>query len=66
VQKGPRAYLPRLVNDYVHLLTPTQANALEQKLMAYNESTFTQIIVTIVKTLGDYRMVDYDLKLGRW
>lgn len=34
--------------------------------MAYNESTFTQIIVTIVKTLGDYRMVDYDLKLGRW
>lgn len=56
---------PRLVNDYANMLTPAQINALEQKLVAYNDTTSTQIVIAIVKTVGDYAMVDYALKLGR-
>lgn len=56
---------PRLVNDYAHMLSPDQVAALERKLVAYNDSTTTQIVVAIVETVGDYAMVDYALKLGR-
>ncbi|MES1225473.1 MAG: TPM domain-containing protein, partial [Bacteroidota bacterium] len=56
---------PRLVNDYVGMLTAEQANALESKLVAYNDSTSTQIAVIIVGTLDDYEPVEYAVKLGR-
>lgn len=56
---------PRLVNDFAHMLAPDQAAALEKKLVAYNDSTTTQIVVATVETVGDYAMADYALKLGR-
>lgn len=56
---------PRLVNDFANVLMPGQADALEQKLDAYNDSTSTQVAVVIVPTVGDYDMVDYAVKLGR-
>ena len=35
----PKPNPPRLVNDFAHVLTPEQAQALEHKLVAYNDST---------------------------
>ena len=36
------------VYDYVNLLSPSQSNALEQKLIRYSDSTSTQIVVAII------------------
>jgi uncharacterized protein len=56
---------PRLVNDYTGTLTPDQQYSLEQKLVAYDDSTSNQVVVVIVRTTGDYDPVDYATKLGR-
>src|SRR6187402_3410720 len=56
---------PKLVNDFVGVLTPDQQSHLEQKLVAYDDSTSVQIVVVIVNTLNDYDPVDYAVKLGR-
>ncbi|HYC39274.1 MAG TPA: TPM domain-containing protein [Chitinophagaceae bacterium] len=56
---------PKLVNDFANLLTPEQEQALEQKLVAYADSTTTQIAVVIVEDLGGYEPVEYAVKLGR-
>ncbi|CAN5807933.1 hypothetical protein BH10BAC3_BH10BAC3_40490 [soil metagenome] len=61
----PRPSPPKLVNDLVGLLTPDQQSHLEQKLVAYDDSTSVQIVVVIVNTLDDYDPVDYAVKLGR-
>ncbi|MDP5138839.1 MAG: TPM domain-containing protein, partial [Spirosomaceae bacterium] len=43
---------PRLVNDFVgNLLSSQQINALEQKLVNYNDTTSTQIVVVIVDSV---------------
>jgi uncharacterized protein len=55
----------RLVNDFTHSLTPAQVEALEHKVVAYNDSTSTQIAIVLIKTLGDYDIADYALRLGR-
>ncbi len=55
----------KLVNDYTGTLTPDQINSLENKLVAFNDSTTTQIAVVIVATVGDYDINDYSVKLGR-
>ena len=41
---------PRLVNDLAGLLSPTERDALERKLVAFDDSTTTQIAVVIVRT----------------
>lgn len=56
---------PRLVNDYTNTLTPDQKATLEQKLVAYDDSTSNQVVVVIVPTTNDYAPVDYATKLGR-
>ncbi len=57
---------PRLVNDFVgNLISLDQVNALERKLVAYNDSTSTQIVVVIVKSTQPYEIADYAIKLGR-
>jgi uncharacterized protein len=57
---------PRLVNDFVGgLLSPTQINALEQKLIAYNDSTSSQITIVIVKSVEPYDMFSYAQALFR-
>ena len=61
----PRPSPPRLVNDYTGTLTPDQQYSLEQKLVAYDDSTSNQVVVVIVRTTGDYDPVDYATKLGR-
>ncbi|ODS83408.1 MAG: methanol dehydrogenase [Cytophagaceae bacterium SCN 52-12] len=61
----PKPDPPRLVNDFAKQLNPTEAAALEQKLVAYNDSTSTQITVVVVPTTGDYPIADYAFALGR-
>lgn len=61
----PRPNPPKLVNDYTGTLTPAQVQALEAKLVAYDDSTSSQIAVVIVNSTGDYDIAEYGLKLGR-
>ncbi len=61
----PKPNPPRLVNDFANLLTPDQEQALENKLVAYDDSTSNQIAIVTVTTLNDYAAVDYATELGR-
>jgi uncharacterized protein len=57
----------RLVNDYTNTLSADQANQLEQKLVAFDDSTSTQVAVVIIKSLGGYDIADYASRLGeKW
>lgn len=54
-----------LVTDQTHTLSAEQIARLEQKLVAFDDSTSNQIAVVIVKTVGDYDINEYALGLGR-
>ena len=56
---------PRLVNDAVGILTPEQKQHLEEKLVAYDDSTSIQIAVVILPDLQDREPIDFAVKLGR-
>ncbi len=56
---------PKLVNDYTRTLTEDQRQALENKLVAFNDSTSTQISVIIIPTLNGRDVADYNIELGR-
>ncbi|MBK6265480.1 TPM domain-containing protein [Marivirga sp. S37H4] len=45
---------PRLVNDYTNTLSTQEKNQLERKLVAYNDSTSTQVAIIIIPTYGEY------------
>jgi uncharacterized protein len=51
---------PRLVNDFANILTPEQEEALEHKLVEYDDSTSNQIAVVTLPTLIDKRGVEYE------
>ena len=55
---------PRLVNDYTGTLTSSQIEALEKKLVAYDDSTSTQILVLIVDDLQGYSVEQYATEIG--
>ncbi|MGY2134630.1 TPM domain-containing protein [Hymenobacter sp. HD11105] len=59
----PRPSPPRLVNDLAGMLRPDEVAALENKLVAYNDSTSSQIAVVTIPTLGDYELADYAQQL---
>lgn len=54
-----------LVNDYANVLSANQKQTLEQKLVAFNDSSSTQIAIAILKTVGDYDINEYAVELGR-
>lgn len=56
---------PRLVNDFTGTLTPEQVQALEQKLVAYDDSTSNQVAVVIMNTTGDYPIDEVGLGIIR-
>ncbi len=56
---------PRLVNDYAHILSAEDADRLEKKLVAYDDSSSTQIAVVTVESTGDYPIEDYARKILR-
>jgi uncharacterized protein len=57
----------RLVNDYSGILSPAEVNALEQKLVKFDDSTSTQIVVVIINDLGGRDETDFADRLGeKW
>ena len=54
----------RLVNDYTQTISPEQINQLEQKLVAFNDSTTTQIAVVLIKSLEGFDVADYGVRLA--
>src|ERR1700761_8091852 len=56
---------PRRVNDLAHVLTPDQVEALEHKLVAYNDSTTSDIVIVTVPDIGSSSIEDYALKILR-
>lgn len=58
---------PRLVNDFAGLLSEWEAQTLEEKLVAFNDSTSNQIAIVTVPSLKGYDIVDYAQRLGeKW
>jgi uncharacterized protein len=58
---------PRLVNDFARILNAQEINSLEQKLVAFNDSSSTQIAIVIVPSLGGYDKADYAQQLAeKW
>jgi uncharacterized protein len=61
----PKPNPPKLVNDAAQVLSPEQVEILEQKLVALDDSTSNQIAVVLIKSLGDYGIEEYAVKLFR-
>jgi uncharacterized protein len=57
---------PKLVNDFTgKFITHAQAQALEHKLVVYDDSTSNQIAIVIVESLQGYEANEYATALGR-
>jgi len=61
----PQPYPPRLVVDAAGMLSPDEQNTLEQKLVAFDDSTSNQIAVVTIDSLGDNDLEDYANQLFR-
>jgi uncharacterized protein len=58
---------PRLVNDFAGLLNLEEINLLERKLVAFDDSTSTQIAIVILRSLNGYDIADYAQQLAeKW
>ena len=53
-----------LVNDYTQTLAPSQVAQLERKLVAFDDSTSTQIAVVVMQSTGQYDIADYGVRLA--
>jgi len=60
----PRPEPPRLVNDLAGILSSDEAQALENKLVAFNDSTSNQIAVLIVNDLQGYDRSEFAYKVA--
>jgi uncharacterized protein len=54
-----------LVNDFTGTLSTDQVQKLENKLVAYDDSTSIQISIAVIKSVGEYDINEYALGLGR-
>ncbi len=69
--QGIEKYIPavstpaKLVNDYIDILTAEQEEALERKLVAYDDSTSNQFVIITIGDIGDYDIGDFATALGR-
>ena len=55
---------PRLVNDFTGTLSAAEVDQLEQKLLAYSDSTSTQVSIVLLGSVGVYEISDYAFQLG--
>ncbi len=55
---------PRLVNDFAGVLTGDEVQSLERKLVMFNDSTSTQIVVVLVKSLNGYDKNEFARLIG--
>lgn len=56
---------PKLVSDFTGTLSADQAQALENKLVAFDDSTSTQIAVVIIESTNSRDIADFAVALGR-
>jgi uncharacterized protein len=56
---------PRLVNDYAGVLSSSELQSLENKLVAFNDSTSNQIAVAIVNDLQGYDKSEFAYKVAK-
>ncbi|WP_192347248.1 YgcG family protein [Algoriphagus sp. Y33] len=56
---------PKLVNDFTKTLSSAEVAQLESKLVAYNDSTSTQIAIVMMRSVGQYDISDYAFRLGQ-
>lgn len=61
----PRPNPPRLVNDFAGVLSAGEVQQLERELVNYDDTTSNQITIVTVKTLDDYPIEEYALKILR-
>jgi uncharacterized protein len=61
----PRPDPPRLVNDFTGVLSSSELQSLENKLVAFNDSTSNQIAVVIVNDLQGYDKSEYAYKVAK-
>jgi uncharacterized protein len=61
----PKPNPPRLVNDLANVIPPDEEASLERKLVAYDDSTSNQIVVVTIRTLDEYPIEEYALKIFR-
>lgn len=54
-----------LVSDFANILQPSQRQALERKLLAFEDSTSIQLAVVIMNSTGDYDIADYGDRLAQ-
>lgn len=54
-----------IVTDYTNTLSAEDKQRLENKLVAFNDSSSTQIAVVIIHSIGEYDPNEYAQKLGR-
>ncbi|MCH7407925.1 TPM domain-containing protein [Belliella sp. DSM 111904] len=58
---------PRLVNDFSNTLSTAEVQRLENKLVAYNDSTSSQVSIVLINSVGPYDISDYAFQLGdKW
>ena len=55
---------PRLVNDLTGTLSADEVSQLEKKLLAYSDSTSTQVSIVLMGSVGPYDISDYAIQLA--
>ena len=55
---------PRLVNDFAGVISPAQVDDMEQRLVAFNDSTSNVICVVTVDDLGGYSASQFAYEIG--
>nr|MBP7029348.1 TPM domain-containing protein [Bacteroidales bacterium] len=60
----PRPDPPRLVNDLAGVLSSGEVKALEDKLVAFNDSTSNQIAILIVNDLQGYDRSEFAFRVA--
>ena len=63
----PRPSPPRLVNDLAHVMSADEVALLEQKALAFSDSTSNQISIVTIQSIGEYEVSEYTDQVGnRW
>lgn len=56
-----------IVTDFTNTLSSQERQALEQKLVTFNDSTSSQVAVVIMSSIGNYDISDYAVQLyNKW
>ena len=61
----PKPNPPKLVNDQAGVLSADEEARLEQKLVAYDDSTSNQVVILTIRTLDNYPIEEYALRVFR-